>query len=88
MEKESNDIFRHRDRVNNENFYWLRDEHYADKKLWGDFVNNPMINPGRFSSYIRNRGLDFRTYIGNTEIGVQYLTGSPESTIDIEKELQ
>lgn len=62
-----------RERIDNNDFYWLNDEHYADQKLWGDFVNNPLINASKFSSHIRNRGVDLRLYAGDIEIGARYL---------------
>ncbi len=58
-------------RIDNETFYWLRDEHYADPALWGDYLNNPMLNAGKFSSYIRNRGFDGRLFFDKYEIGFQ-----------------
>jgi outer membrane cobalamin receptor len=60
------------DRINSNQVYWLRDEHYANRDLWGDFVDNPALVAGEFSSYISNRGLDFRLYTGNLEIAAQY----------------
>ncbi len=62
-----------RERIDSDDFYWVKDEHYADQKLWGDFVNNPQINAARFSSPLRNRGADLRLYAGGLEIGAQYL---------------
>ncbi len=60
-------------RIDGNDFYWLRDEHYANKKLWGDYVNNPNVNPGKFSSFVLNRGLDVRIYLKDIEIGGRYL---------------
>jgi len=58
-------------RINNNDFYWLQDKFLTDTLLWGDFVNNPKV-AGKFSSPIKNTGLDFRLYSGDLELGAQY----------------
>ncbi len=66
-----------RDFVDNSRFYWLRDQHYADTLLWGDFVNNSRANTGKFSSRMKNRSYDIRLFFANTEIGSKYLFLDP-----------
>ncbi len=61
-----------RNRIDNNSFYWLKDEHYADELLWGNYVNNPMISEKQYSSYLQNHSLDLRIYAGNTEFAAQY----------------
>ncbi len=60
-------------KIDGNDFYWLRDEHFANKRLWGDYVNNQNVNPGEFSSFVRNRGIDARIYFKDIEIGGRYL---------------
>lgn len=50
---------------------WTKDKYYADRTIWGGFVDNPNI-AGRFSSPIEHRSVDLRGFMGNTELGVQY----------------
>jgi outer membrane receptor for ferrienterochelin and colicins len=54
------------------NSYWLQDKWYADKRLWGDGVNNPTLAAGKFSSPVANRALDARVYLDKLEIGLAY----------------
>jgi len=51
--------------------FWLKDKYLADKKLWGDMVNNPDL-AGKYSSPIRHRAVDARLYIDKLELGLQY----------------
>lgn len=57
--------------IDNNDFYWLQDKFITDRKLWGDFVNNPKLG-GSFSSPIENIGIDFRIYHGDLELTTQY----------------
>jgi len=57
--------------INNNDFYWLSNDIYSDKKLWGAMVNNPSI-AGSFSSPTQNIGFDLRAQIDKIEIGLQY----------------
>ncbi|RMH69979.1 MAG: TonB-dependent receptor [Gemmatimonadetes bacterium] len=52
-------------------YEFLQDKYYADRNIWGGFVDNPNI-AGEFSSPRRHRGLDARLYMGDTEMGLQY----------------
>ncbi len=47
------------------NFEYTKDKYYKDRALWGNFVDNPNTG-GKFSSPIKNRGVDIRSYYGNT----------------------
>lgn len=60
-------------RIDGNDFYWLRDEHFANEKLWGDYTNNPNVNSREFSSFIRNRGFDGKLYFKDFEVGGRYL---------------
>lgn len=53
--------------VDNNSFYWLRDEHYANTKLWGDLANTAQYG-SRFTSYINHYGIDARLQIDKLEI--------------------
>jgi len=57
--------------INNNDFYWLQDKFLTDTRLWGDFVNNPKLG-GKFSSPIKNTGIDLRLYRGDLELAAQY----------------
>lgn len=57
--------------INSNDFYWTRQEHYSNSALWGDVVNNKNLG-GLFSSPERNRALDFRLYIDDLELGVNF----------------
>ncbi len=59
------------DREAAQRYEYLKDHYYADRLLWGGFVDNPNIG-GEFRSARRNRSFDLRAYYGGTEIGVQY----------------
>lgn len=61
-------------RLDNNKFYWTQDKFYADERLWGDFTNNTSINNGKFSSHIRNRGIDLGAFFGKSEFVVRSLT--------------
>ncbi len=58
--------------VNPNSFYWLRDEHYANTKIWGNLATNPNFNAERFSSNITNRAVDFRVSYDKLEIALQH----------------
>lgn len=59
------------ERIDNKDFYYTRNELYAERKLWGGFVDNPNLG-GSFSSPIRHHSLDFRMYLGKIEFAAQY----------------
>ncbi|MDF2177545.1 TonB-dependent receptor [Aliiglaciecola sp. CAU 1673] len=61
-----------KNRIDNNSTYWLRDEHYENKALWGAFTTPNGLGEGRFSSDIRNIGLDARLFIGDLELAAQY----------------
>ena len=58
-------------RVNSQDFYYTRNELYADRKLWGGYVDNKNF-AGKFSSPIHNHSFDMRLYMHNTEVAFQY----------------
>lgn len=57
--------------IDNNDFYWLQDKFLTDKKLWGEFVNNPKLG-GKFSSPIKNSAIDFRIIHNSFELCAQY----------------
>jgi outer membrane receptor for ferrienterochelin and colicins len=54
-----------------ERYEYTRNRYYADRLLWGGFVDNPNL-AGKFSSPHRNRALDLRVFLGETELAFQY----------------
>ncbi len=54
------------------NSYWLQDKWYADKRIWGDAVNNSTLATGKFSSPVQNKAVDVRLYLDKLEIGLAY----------------
>jgi outer membrane cobalamin receptor len=54
-----------------ESYEYTKNRYYADRRLWGGFVDNPALG-GRGSSPHENRGFDLRVYSGEIEAAVQY----------------
>src|SRR4051794_8397366 len=54
-----------------ERYEYTKDRYYSDRRLWGGFVDNPNLG-GEFSSPHRNRALDLRVFLGETELALQY----------------
>ncbi len=65
--------------VNPNSFYWLRDEHYANKRIWGDMATNPNFNGEKFSSNLTNRAVDFRVFYDKLEIALQHFQTNTSS---------
>ncbi len=63
------------DRDAAQRYEFLKDKYYADRRIWGGFVDNPNIG-GRFESPFQHRSLDGRVFWGNTEVGLQYYAHS------------
>lgn len=59
------------DNKTSENYEFTKNSYYADRRMWGGFVDNPSLG-GKFESGWRHRALDLRAYLGNTEFGFQY----------------
>lgn len=59
------------DQGSGETYEYTRREHYADRRLWGGFVDNPKLG-GTFSSPHRHRAMDLRAFLRDVELGVQY----------------
>lgn len=55
----------------NENYEFSKNRYFADRRIWGGFVDNPNLG-GKFQSGWRHRALDLRAYLGSTEVGFQY----------------
>lgn len=60
------------DNHTNENYEFTKNKYFADRRIWGAFVDNPNLG-GKFESGWRNRALDLRAFLGRTELGFQYL---------------
>jgi outer membrane receptor for ferrienterochelin and colicins len=54
-----------------ERYEYTKNRYYSDRLLWGGFVDNPNL-AGQFSSPHRNRALDLRVFLGETELAFQY----------------
>ncbi|MFC1853768.1 TonB-dependent receptor plug domain-containing protein [candidate division CSSED10-310 bacterium] len=54
-----------------QNYEYLKDKYYADRRLWGGFVDNPRLG-GECQSLHAHRSVDLRAYFGATELGAQY----------------
>lgn len=54
-----------------ESYEYTRERYFADRSLWGGFVDNPNI-AGAFLSRRRHRALDARVGLGDTEIVLQH----------------
>jgi outer membrane receptor for ferrienterochelin and colicins len=54
-----------------ERYEYTKNRYYSDRLLWGGFVDNPNL-AGKFSSPHRNRALDLRVLLGETELALQY----------------
>src|SRR4051794_19377430 len=54
-----------------ERYEYTKNRYYSDRLLWGGFVDNPNL-AGKFSSPHRNRALDLRVFLGETELAFQY----------------
>jgi outer membrane receptor for ferrienterochelin and colicins len=52
-------------------YEYTKSTYYADRRLWGGFVDNPNLG-GRFRSPHRNRALDLRLFLGGAELAAQY----------------
>ena len=59
------------DNSKNNAYEYTKDAYYADRRLWGGFLDNPNLG-GRFSSHRRNIGVDLRAYLGETALAAQY----------------
>lgn len=59
------------DPASGEQYEYTRQHYYADRQLWGGFVDNPSLG-GDFSSPRQNRAVDLRAWLGSLEAGVQY----------------
>lgn len=59
------------DRAAGERYEYTKNQYYADRRLWGGFVDNPALG-GRSSSPRENRGFDLRVFAGELEAAVQY----------------
>jgi outer membrane receptor for ferrienterochelin and colicins len=59
------------DRAASEHYEYTKNQYYADRRLWGGFVDNPSLG-GSASSPRQNRGFDLRIYAGEIEAAVQY----------------
>lgn len=55
----------------NNNYEWTKNTYYGDRRLWGNIPDNPSLG-GEFKSGVRNRAVDLRAYLGDTELGFQY----------------
>jgi outer membrane receptor protein involved in Fe transport len=58
------------DDTTNDNYEFTRDAYYADRRLWGGFVDNPNLGGG-FRSRHQTAALDARLYLGRTELAAQ-----------------
>ncbi|MDD9968117.1 MAG: TonB-dependent receptor [Myxococcales bacterium] len=54
-----------------EQWEYTRDRYYGDRRLWGDFVDQPEL-AGAFRSVHDKRGADLRVRYKGTELGFQY----------------
>jgi outer membrane receptor for ferrienterochelin and colicins len=54
-----------------ERYEYTKNRYYSDRLLWGGFVDNPNLG-GKFSSPHRNRALDLRVFLAETELAFQY----------------
>jgi outer membrane receptor protein involved in Fe transport len=52
-------------------YEYTKHQYFADRRLWGGFLDNPAIGDG-FSSPRHNRALDIRAFAGELEAGLQY----------------
>lgn len=55
----------------NNNYEYTKDSYYADRRLWGGFVDNPELG-GSYDSPHRNIGIDVRGYLHWMEVGFEY----------------
>ena len=54
-----------------ESYEFTKNHYFADRRLWGGFVDNPNLG-GAFRSRHTTTGLDGRLYLGKTELGAQF----------------
>ncbi len=54
-----------------EQYEYTKSKYVADRRLWGDFLDAGFF-PGEYSSLRENKGFALSTFLGNTELGVQY----------------
>jgi iron complex outermembrane receptor protein len=59
------------DDTTNDNYEFTKDRYYADRGLWGGFVDNPNLG-GRFASRHMTSALDARLFLGKTELAAQF----------------
>lgn len=52
-------------------YEYTKHQYFADRRLWGGFLDNPSIG-NTFSSPRRNRALDVRAWAGDLEAALQY----------------
>jgi outer membrane receptor for ferrienterochelin and colicins len=53
-------------------YEYTRDGYYADRRLWGGFVDNPNLG-GRFASSHQGVAVDGRVFVDDLELGARYL---------------
>lgn len=61
-----------RNRIDNQQVYWLQDQHYGNRQLWGEFLDHPTYADSRFSSALDSYSVDARLYYQNWEFAAQY----------------
>lgn len=61
-----------RHRINDQQVYWLQDQHYANRALWGEFLDHPEYVQSRFSSALDSYSIDARLNYHNWEFAAQY----------------
>lgn len=61
-----------RNRIDNEQVFWLQDQHYANRALWGGFLDYPEIAQSRFSSALDSYSIDARVQYRDFEFAAQY----------------
>jgi outer membrane receptor for ferrienterochelin and colicins len=59
------------DDAHTDSYEYTKRRYYADRRLWGGFVDNPSLG-GTFSSPHHNRALDLRARLGDLEAALQY----------------
>lgn len=61
-----------RNRIDNQQVYWLQDQHYANRALWGEFLDYPQYAQSRFSSALDSYSIDARLNYRGFELAAQY----------------
>ncbi|HEV8267271.1 MAG TPA: TonB-dependent receptor, partial [Thermoanaerobaculia bacterium] len=59
------------DRGPNEAYEYTKDKYYADRRLWGGFLDNPNLG-GSFLSHRKQRSADVRAFFAGLELGFTY----------------